>query len=42
MTRGIYAKYHYKSCYYLYKFVFVFPHLGAVGWEPHDGALESK
>ena len=19
MTRGIYAKYHYKSCYYLYK-----------------------
>ena len=24
------------------KFVFVFPHLGAVGWEPHDGALESK
>ena len=24
------------------KFVFVFTHLGAVGWEPHDGALESK
>ena len=20
ITRGIYAKYHYKSCYYLYKF----------------------
>ena len=24
------------------KFVFVFTHLGAVGWEPQDAALESK